>query len=123
MTRKRLITLGLAMLGILAVSLPVAAVEAKKPPVKNVRVLDDEFSPVKLTIKHGTEVKWAWSSHNYGSHNVVLNRAPRGIRKSKFNSKVAVRHYTFNKVFNTTGTYQFVCTIHPGMNMTVVVKH
>jgi plastocyanin len=121
MSQTRLATVGLATLGILA-ALPPAAGVAAKPVVKTVRVQDEDFAPTKVTIKHGSEVKWAWSSQNFAGHNVTLLKGPKGIKKARFTSVTRTRGFKFERIFTTPGTYQFVCTIHPWMNMTVVVK-
>jgi plastocyanin len=122
MTQTRLVTLGLATLGLLAASVPVGGAVAS-PAVKTVRVEDDQYTPAKVTIKRGSEVKWVWSSGNYGAHNVTLLKAPKGVKKSKYSSVTRTRSFKFKRVLKTSGKYLFVCTVHPGMNMTVVVKH
>lgn len=124
MTRLRLGTLGFATIGILAASLPTAGIANKpKPVVKTARVGDDYFTPYKITIKHGSQVKWVWSSKNFEAHNVTLTAGPRGIKKSRFTSATGARGIKFDRAFTTPGTYHFTCTLHPDlMNMIVVVK-
>ncbi|MGZ4173640.1 MAG: cupredoxin domain-containing protein, partial [Solirubrobacteraceae bacterium] len=81
-----------------------------------------EFLPAKVTIKRGAEIKWSWRSANYAGHNVKLTKGPKGVSRSKFTSPVKVKHYSFERTFTTTGTYDFICSIHPGMNLTVVAR-
>jgi plastocyanin len=122
MSRQRLSVLGFATLGILAASLPAAAL-ASKPVVKTAHVGDDYFTPYTITIKHGSGVKWVWSWRNFEPHNVTLTSGPKGIKKSKFTSKTARHGIKFDRFFTTPGTYDFICTLHPdSMSMIVVVK-
>lgn len=124
MTRTRLITLVVLVLGVVAVIAPAASGSKKpKPVIKKVGVLDDYYSPVKLTIKKGNEVNWVWSHANFDSHNVTLIKGPRGVRVTKFTSATGTSGIKFERTFLTPGTYRFQCTIHPeSMNMTIVVK-
>ena len=103
-------------------SLPVAAVAvaalAAAPTLaaatRGVDVKDDFFKPSSLTIKKGTKVVWTWKGQ--GRHNVVVAMGP-----STFRSKIK-RTGTYAHTFKHKGTWQLTCTVHPGMNMKVVVK-
>ena len=81
---------------------------------KGVAVKDDYFKPSSITIKKGTKVVWTWKGQ--GRHNVVAAQGP-----SSFRSKIK-RQGTYQHTFKRTGTWQLTCTVHPGMNMKVVVK-
>jgi plastocyanin len=113
-----------------AVAIPVASSSAasqttKKPRVitRAVSVADDYFAPTKLTIKKGNRINFVWKKTNYDTHNVTLRKSPRGVRHSKFTSINAVSGIHFKRTFTTSGTYHFICTIHPSaMNLTVIVK-
>jgi plastocyanin len=94
-----------------------------KVVVKKINVADDFFAPTKLTIKQGNQINFVWQDTNYETHNVTLRKGPKGVKRSQFASINAVAGIHFKRTFLTPGTYQFVCTIHPGtMNFTVVVK-
>lgn len=69
-----------------------------------------------VTISHGTVVKWVWTGKV--SHNVYQLSGPKGTH---FHSPAKV-HGFFKRRFAKRGTYQIVCTIHPGMDMTIHVK-
>ena len=49
-------------------------------------------------------------------HNVVVHTGP-----AFFSSKTQVRG-SYSHVFTRKGTYALVCTVHPKMKMTVVVR-
>ena len=117
--RMRLIALLVVALAATAVVAPVAA---GSKVVKNVKIVDFAFKPSKLTIKKGTEVKWTWSTSNTQPHNVTLYQGPKGIVKRKWKSKTQVGGSPFQRTFSKTGTYKFECTVHPFMQLKIVVK-
>lgn len=111
-----------------AVSLGGGAASAKKkpPPPKPlvVSVVDFYFGPAAVTIKEGGSVKWVWASTNTASHDVHLKKGPKGLqgRGSYSTRTTAVTNASFKKSFATPGAYDFICTLHPEMKMTVTVK-
>ncbi len=124
---KRFAALTVLAVAALAVALLGAtaapAKQAAKP--KLVTVNDFYFGPSAVTIKKGQSVKWVWSETNTYPHDVHLKKGPKGLKnKSKFSTKgTAVTNAEFKAKFETTGTYKFICTIHPTeMHLTVTVK-
>jgi plastocyanin len=97
-----------------AVLVGVFAVSALASSSKTVRVGDNYYGPKSLTVGRGTKVTWKWVG--VLKHNVVVRTGP-----SSFNSRTQVRG-TFSHTFTRKGTYQLVCTVHPKMKMTVVVR-
>lgn len=139
MRRAAAFVAGIAAVGALA--LPAASgadkpVELKKKAT--VTVNDDYYSPTDLNIKKNTEVNFKWNSSNTNTHNVVLKKGPKGVKKgcptkgkdayspliSKCNkSGSGAIGIKFKKKFDVSGTYDFYCTIHPDlMKMTIKVK-
>jgi plastocyanin len=106
--RLRLLTL----LTVLLVA--VFAVSALASSGKTVKVADNYYGPKSLTVGKGTKVTWHWIG--VLKHNVVVHTGP-----SSFSSKTQVRG-NFSRTFTKKGTYQLVCTIHPSMKMTLVVR-
>jgi plastocyanin len=104
---RRVVALGLILFGLLAVSAFAAS-------GKTVKVADNYYGPKTLTVNRGTKVTWRWTG--VLKHNVVVHTGP-----SFFSSKSQVRG-TFTHVFTRKGTYALVCTVHPKMKMTVVVR-
>ena len=104
---RRVVALGLILFGLLAV--PAFAGSGK-----TVTVADNYYGPKTLTVGRGTKVTWRWTG--VLKHNVVVHAGP-----SFFSSKTQVRG-TFTHVFTKKGTYALVCTVHPKMKMTVVVR-
>ena len=104
---RRVVALGLVLFGLLAVSAFAAS-------AKTVKVADSYYGPKTLTVGRGTKVTWRWTG--VLKHNVVVHTGP-----SFFSSRSQVRG-TFSHVFTRKGTYALVCTVHPKMKMTVVVR-
>ena len=90
------------------------AVSALASSSKTVRVGDNYYGPKSLTVRRGTKVTWKWIG--VLKHNVVVRSGP-----SAFSSKTQVRG-TYSHTFTRKGTYKLVCTVHPSMKMTVVVR-
>ena len=75
-----------------------------------VRVADNVFRPGRVSIRRRGVVTWRWVGRN--RHNVV---GPR------FRSRV-LRRGRYSHRFRRRGSYRVVCTLHPGMRMTVRVR-
>jgi plastocyanin len=103
--------LGLVMVTIAALAATsVVAVAA----TSSVKVSDNFFSVKRLTVRKGARVNWSWVG--VLNHNVAVKSGP-----VKFHSRTQARG-SFSHVFKKAGTYSLYCTIHPFMNMTVVVR-
>jgi plastocyanin len=103
-----------------AVIVPAANSSTRRSVTKKVEVIDNAFTPTKVTITSGSSVRWAWSNQNYNTHNVTLQKGPKGVKK--FRSVNGARGLTFTHKFTKAGTYTFNCTIHPDMIVKVTVK-
>lgn len=99
-----------------AAATPTAQVAA----TKKVKVADNFYSPKKLTVAKGTTIKWVWSNRNADSHDVYLNKKPKGVKR--FQSAPAATFYSFKRKLKKAGTYRFLCTFHEGMTMRIDVK-
>jgi plastocyanin len=111
------------------VAVPVASsgathVAATKPKPRTVMVQDNpiyRLNPGKLTVKSGTKVTWKWDSSNFDTHDVKLQKGPKGVKK--FHSKLASQDYKFAQTLRKRGKYTVVCTLHPiDMHQTITVK-
>lgn len=125
MRRTRIAAAAVALaLGVVAVGAPGTPAKATKPKVA--KLCGYYFTPVNLKVRKGGKVRWKWA--NCGtpdSHDVVLKKAPKGVRKSKFRSQIAAApsSFTFTKRFKKAGRYNFICSLHPTlMQMTVRVR-
>ncbi|MCW2968841.1 MAG: amidase [Solirubrobacteraceae bacterium] len=69
-----------------------------------------KFHAAKVTIARGGTVHWVWHD---GS-------TPHNVTGPGFHSRTITRG-SFSHRFTHSGTFHYRCTIHPGMNGTVVV--
>ena len=72
-----------------------------------------KFAPSPLTIEKGTEVTWI--NHDDIPHSIVVNALA-------VHSKAMDTDGTFTYKFDKTGTFFYVCGLHPFMQSKVVVK-
>jgi plastocyanin len=68
------------------------------------------FKPSVLTVQKGTTV--VWTNNEAAVHN---------IKSSAFNSPDMKKGETFEFTFETAGTYDYYCGIHPAMTGQIVV--
>jgi len=94
------------------------------PPAGGVSVTNDAFSPATKTISTGTTVKWAWNTCSgdpyYGgtttcvSHSVTFDDGATSPTQDQG---------TFERTFNTAGTFNYHCLIHgSAMTGTITVQ-
>jgi plastocyanin len=124
---RRALTSVIAAIALVAVAAPVSgAFPASRKPApkpKIVTVNDDYYAPVGLTIRKGASVSWKWSNYNGHTHNVVLSKAPKSVRRGQFKSSSGAIGIKFVRRFTVPGYYKFVCTLHRAeMQMTLTVK-
>ncbi|MBK5233445.1 MAG: cupredoxin domain-containing protein [Thermoleophilia bacterium] len=92
-------------------------------PVAVIDVRDDYFSPDVVNIQSGDSIKWVWYKINHDPHNVTLSTGPAGVDRLDFQtSSSPAEGYTFTRTFTVPGTYNFMCSLHHNMTMTVGVS-
>ena len=106
--------LALAATATVAASLAVPALAAR---TKSIKVGDDYFvragSKPTVKVRKGTVVKWVWRGN--AAHNV------KATGPQKFKSRTFVKG-SFKHKMTKRGKYRIICTIHPGMAMTLKVR-
>lgn len=93
---------------------------ASAAATKTVKVADNFYSPKKLTVAKNTTIKWKWSNRNADSHDVFLNKGPKGVER--FQSPPAATFFSYKRKLKKAGTYKILCTFHENMTMRVNVK-
>jgi plastocyanin len=71
------------------------------------------FSPQTVTIKAGGTV--TWTNQDSVEHDVTA-------ADGSFKSSTMSNGGTFSHTFAQAGTYEYSCTLHPGMTGTVIVQ-
>jgi plastocyanin len=91
----------------------VAAPHGKSSAGPTISIHEFMFSPTSLTVTAGTIVHWK-----------NLDPEPHTIRAvdATFKSDALDQDDSFNFKFDKPGTYRYVCSIHPQMVGTIVVK-
>jgi plastocyanin len=92
---------------------PASGGSTAKVSMKNIA-----FNPQTVTVSKGTTV--VWTNDDSVNHDVTKKSGP-GPDFSSGNGNLAGGD-TYKQTFNTAGTINYVCTIHPGMTGKIVVK-
>lgn len=87
-----------------------SAGEASSVDGPTVAVVDYAFEPATLPVEAGDTVTWVWDG-----------RAPHNVIGEGFQSRDQSSG-TFLHTFEQPGSYPYACTIHPGMEGSVVVE-
>jgi plastocyanin len=102
-----LMALALGACGTGDASEPSAAPETEGPSV----VIEDlAFEPETLTVEAGDTVTWTWND----------GAVAHDVSGDDFQSEV-MSEGTFLHRFDKSGTYDYVCTLHPNMTGTIEV--
>jgi Cu+-exporting ATPase len=78
----------------------------------------EQFHPASLTVKAGTTVTFV--NDDQHAHTVTSGR--RGAPDGAFDSGLLQPGQRFTQTFSTPGVYPYFCTLHPGMDGTIVVN-
>jgi plastocyanin len=90
--------------------------EYEEKPQAGVKIVDFKFDPAVITVTAGTRVTWTQVGPTV--HNTVSKANPVLWESDLMETPGT----TFSYVFDTAGTYDYWCTIHPEMLGKVVVK-
>ena len=78
------------------------------------------FVPSSITVSVGTTV--TWTNQDSFAHTVESGVRGASDAGSLFKSGDLNQGGTFSLTFTTAGTYPYFCSVHPGMDGTVIVK-
>ena len=82
-----------------AVAVPPDAV--RKPQKKRVEVVDNYYSPRKLTVNLKSRINWVWTDGSADVHDVKLISAPKGFKK--FQTEPGSAGYTYSNTLTKPG--------------------
>jgi len=83
------------------------------PGINEVWIQNMAFNPATITVTAGTTIKW--TNKDGVTHTVTSDT---GV----FDSGNMTANATFSFSFQTAGTFQYHCTIHPSMTAKVIVN-
>jgi plastocyanin len=101
----------------LAAAVPVAGpalangATARTASTTTVVLKHTAFTPRKVTIARGGTVRWVWRD----------GATPHNVTGKGYHSRTITKG-SFSHRFTRAGRFTYRCTIHPGMNGTVVVR-
>lgn len=112
--------LALALGGLLALGATGAIAQQQLVAAKSaeIDIVNFAFTPKTLTVARGTAV--TWDNKDEEPHNVV--DVPSGGKPRVFRSGGVDGGEKYTFTFNDPGTYKYICSIHPRMEGTIVVK-
>lgn len=84
------------------------------PTTHDVSMVDSAFQPQDLTIKVGDTVRWT----NNGARTHTSTSGTNGTPDGKWDSGDITPGNTYERVFNTAGTFPYYCKYHVAMGMT-----
>jgi plastocyanin len=87
---------------------------AEENPSQNsvgVSISNFSFAPSNITVEQGTKV--TWTNNDQAAHTVD---------STVFNSPTLNQGQSFEYTFNTKGTFDYTCGIHPNMKGSVTVR-
>lgn len=82
-----------------------------QPVAAQVTISNFSFQPASLTIKAGETVTW-----------INQDRAPHTVKGAGFSSPTLLQGNSWQYKFDTAGTYNYNCGIHPSMTGQIIVK-
>lgn len=77
----------------------------------SINIMNLSFTPFIITINQGDTITW--------TNNDTM---PHTVTGGELNSAVLQKNETFSYTFNTKGTIDYICTIHPSMKGKVIVQ-
>ena len=80
--------------------------------------IDKCYIPSKITVEKGSSVTWINEDSAFHSVTSGVYDEPTGL----FDSGYMDPYQTFSYVFDTSGTYDYYCTLHPWMEGKVIVE-
>jgi plastocyanin len=117
-SRRRTLPAALAAVVALLCAAPAGAGD---PQRKTVKVFDNYYLPLKLTVNKGSTITWKWPTDvAIDVHDVKLKSGPEGVRR--FHSEPASTGYRYRRTLRKPGRYDIVCTLHEEMTMTIRVR-
>ncbi|MBI2042248.1 MAG: cupredoxin family copper-binding protein [Candidatus Nealsonbacteria bacterium] len=92
--------------------IPTIETKEEAPASRIILIKNFAFNPAKITIKMGTEV--VWRNEDSVPHTVTAE----GI----FDSRILQNGESFGYKFDSPGTFDYICAIHPNMKAQIIVE-
>ena len=83
----------------------------QSPVATSVEIREFAFAPADVAIAVGESVEWT-----------NADAVAHAVSGDGWDSGLLSQGQTFSRVFDTAGTYEYTCSVHPAMKGTVTVK-
>ena len=90
------------------------------PPASSISIGSTSFVPSKIQVSIGSKV--SWTNNDSTLHTVTQGNPVTGATQAIFNSDILYPDQSWDYTFNSIGTFDYHCTIHPFMEGTVIVN-
>jgi plastocyanin len=77
----------------------------------DVQIKNFKYIPAVVTINKGDTVRWT-----------NLDKAPHDVMGDDWNSEMLQQGMTSEVTFDTSGEYDYICSVHPSMKGQVIVQ-
>ena len=119
------VVLALAIISWAVILAPDALGQSKSAEVSIVKGASnpsatEPYNPSPLTVSIGTTV--TWTNNDNTGHTVTEGNPSGNTPANGFDSGIMAPGKTFTHTFDTPGTIQYSCTLHPTMLGEVIVK-
>jgi len=94
------------------------------PPVGGISVTNNAFSPTSKSVAVGTTVRWAWNSCTGDPYYGGQTCTGHSVTFDDGSGSAVQDQGTFNRTFDTPGTYSYHCSVHGAalMSGTITVQ-
>jgi plastocyanin len=100
-----------ALLSVALAGAPASGADAA--PIKRVSISMFKFQPARIVVTRGTRI--VWTNADSDPHTIRSKAAG-------WSSPALDTGKSFSRVARKAGTFRYICTIHPFMHGTVIVK-
>ncbi len=102
-----------------ASSMTPATTQTQVPGATTVNIQNFAFNPASITVPKGTTVTWV--NQDSANHQIVSDAQGSIAQGALFTSNSLPKGASYSFKFDNTGTYPYLCSIHPSMKATVIV--
>jgi len=96
-----------------------ATTQTQVPGTMTVNIQNFAFNPASITVPKGTTVTWV--NQDSANHEIVNDAQGSIAQGALFTSNSLPKGASYSFKFDNTGTYPYLCSIHPSMKATVIV--
>ena len=128
--RSHWLSIGIALVWLCSLALGACGTSSSQRPSNEVDMGVAEFQESSITVQAGQSVQFVDPANGGGVHVICIGKdsmcVPQAGAPAQLNVSTGIQvspgDPPINVTFSTKGTYVVVCTIHPGMAVTIHVN-